>query len=168
MTFERCYRIVVNIGRMHSPRLTVGPSILNLKSALHRMNMGDEHHWWGQYISLRNLIRQDKRNPLRKTLSLQRWALYCKLWDACLDDKIVSKKTGDNIYLKGMFQLEAGSWLIDNLDGCWQDAHNQLETILDRIQEMNDLLSLSMMNQATPHLRAHSCLMNNEKSNHRG
>jgi hypothetical protein len=30
-------------------------------------------------------------------------------------------------YLKGMFQLEASSWLIDHLDGCWHDAHNQSE-----------------------------------------
>jgi hypothetical protein len=36
-------------------------------------------------------------------------------------------KVDDCIYLKGMFQLEASSWLIHNLDGCWQDAHNQPE-----------------------------------------
>jgi hypothetical protein len=27
------------------PRLTMGPSILKPKGALHRMNMGDEHYW---------------------------------------------------------------------------------------------------------------------------
>jgi hypothetical protein len=68
-----------------------------------------------------------EKNFLRKTLSLQRWAFYDKLWDAYLDDLIVSKKVDDNIYLKGMFQLEASSWLINNLDGCWHDAHNQSE-----------------------------------------
>jgi hypothetical protein len=41
-------------------------------------------------------------------------------------------------------------------------------TILKIIQKMNDQLSLSMMNQATPHLGAHSCLINNEGSNHCG
>ena len=30
-------------------------------------------------------------------------------------------------YLKGMFQLEASSWRIDHLDGCWHDVHNQSE-----------------------------------------
>jgi hypothetical protein len=39
---------------------------------------------------------------LRIILSIQQWAFYCKLWDACLDDWIVSKKAGDNIYLKSM------------------------------------------------------------------
>jgi hypothetical protein len=34
-------------------------------------------------------------------------------------------KDGDYIYLKGMFQLEASLWLIENLDGCWHDTHNQ-------------------------------------------
>jgi hypothetical protein len=36
-------------------------------------------------------------------------------------------KVDDRIYLKGMFQLEASSWLTDNLDGCWHDAYNQWE-----------------------------------------
>jgi hypothetical protein len=41
-------------------------------------------------------------------------------------------------------------------------------TILKIIQKMNDRLSSFMMNQATPHLGAHSCLINNERSNHCG
>ena len=40
-------------------------------------------------------------------------------------------------------------------------------TILERIQEMNDLLSSFMTNQATPQLGARSCLINSENSNHR-
>jgi hypothetical protein len=32
----------MNVGRMHPPRLTVGPSILKLKCALHLMNIGDK------------------------------------------------------------------------------------------------------------------------------
>ena len=40
-------------------------------------------------------------------------------------------------------------------------------TILERIQEMNDLLSSFMTNQATPHLGALSSLINSETSNHR-
>jgi len=118
--------IWMNVGRMHPPRLTVGPSILKFKCALHRMNMGDEHHWWCQCISFYDLIWQAGRNPWRRTLSLQRWAFYCKLWDACLDDLAVLWRLMIT-YLKGMFQLEASSWLIDHLDGCWHDAHNQSE-----------------------------------------
>jgi hypothetical protein len=41
-------------------------------------------------------------------------------------------------------------------------------TILERIQEMNDLLSFFMINQATLHLGALSSLTNSESSNHRG
>jgi hypothetical protein len=41
-------------------------------------------------------------------------------------------------------------------------------TILERIQEMNDLLNFLMMNQATLHLGALSSLINNESSNHHG
>jgi hypothetical protein len=41
-------------------------------------------------------------------------------------------------------------------------------TILERIQQMNDLLSSFMMNHAAPHLGAWSCLINNESSNCRG
>jgi len=41
-------------------------------------------------------------------------------------------------------------------------------TILERIQQMNDLLSSFMMNHATPQLGAWSCLINSESSNCRG
>jgi len=66
--------IWMNVGKMHPPRLTVGPSALKLKCTLHRMNMGDEHHWWCQRISFHNLIRRAERNLLKRTLSIQPWA----------------------------------------------------------------------------------------------
>jgi len=75
---------------------------------------------------LHDMIWQAGRNPWRRTLSLQRWAFYCKLWDACLDDLAVLWRLMIT-YLKGMFQLEASSWLIDHLNECWHDAHNQSE-----------------------------------------
>jgi hypothetical protein len=61
--------------------------------------------------------------------------LYCKLWDACLDDWIVSKKTDDNIYLKSIVST-GGKSMTDwkskirlntrkPLDGCWQNTYNQ-------------------------------------------
>jgi hypothetical protein len=40
-------------------------------------------------------------------------------------------------------------------------------TILERIQEMNDLLNFLMINQATLHLGALSSLINSESSNYR-
>ena len=117
--------IWMNARRMHPPRLTVRPSILKLKCTLHCMNMGDEHHWWCQCISCHDLIWQAERNPWRRTLSLQWWALLLQGMRSISGWPDSSKKAGDNIYLKGMFQLEASSWLVDNLDGCWHDAHNQ-------------------------------------------
>jgi hypothetical protein len=41
-------------------------------------------------------------------------------------------------------------------------------TILERIQEMNDLLNFLMMNQATLHLGALLSLINSESSNYHG
>jgi len=61
--------------------------------------------------------------------------LYCKLWDACLDDWIVSKKTDDNIYLKSIVSTRGKSmtdWKSKirlntrkPLNGCWQNTYNQ-------------------------------------------
>jgi len=62
--------IWMNVGRMHPLRLTVVSSVLKPKGALHRMNMGDEHHWWCQCIAFHDLIWQAERNPWRRTLSL--------------------------------------------------------------------------------------------------
>jgi hypothetical protein len=74
--YDRCYLIVAlewMSERCIPPRSTMGPSILKLKCALHRMNMGDEHHWWCQHISFHDLIWQPERNPWERTLSIQRW-----------------------------------------------------------------------------------------------
>jgi hypothetical protein len=111
-------RIWMNVGRMHPLRLTVGPFVLKPKDALHRMNMGDEHHWWCQIISFYKLIWQAKRNPLRRASGMQQRAFYGKLWEACLDDLAVSKKVDDNIYLKsivstgGKFMTSWQSWWV--------------------------------------------------------
>jgi hypothetical protein len=153
--------IWMNVGRMHPLRLTVGPFVLKLKWALHHMNMGDEHHWWCQCISFHDLIWQAKRNPWRRTLSLQWWAFYCKVWDPCLDDLTVPWRL-----------MTAYTWRV-----CfhWRQVHDWLtiltgvgtmhtfnhRTILKRIQE----IKFFMMNQATPHLGAESSLINNRSSN---
>ena len=78
--------------KMHTTKTDCGTIFLNLKCALHRMNMGDEHHWWCQRISFHDLIWQAERNPWRRTLSLQRWAFYCKVWDPCMDDLTVPRR----------------------------------------------------------------------------
>ena len=47
---------------------------------------------------------------------MQQRAFYDKLWEACLDDLIVSKKVDDNIYFKsivstgGKFMTDWPSW----------------------------------------------------------
>jgi hypothetical protein len=46
-------------------------------------------------------------------------------------------KVDDRTYLKGMIPLEASSWLIDNLNGCWYDAHNQSEDNSQKNPEEN-------------------------------
>jgi len=115
MNLDRCYRTIAfewMLERCTPSRLIVGPSILKPKDALHRMNMGDEHHWWCRCIPFHNLIRWAERDPLRWAWSLQQRAFYCKLWDACLEDWIVFMKVNDNIYLKGRSQLEeVRGWL---------------------------------------------------------
>jgi hypothetical protein len=156
--------IWMNVGKMHPPRLTVGPSALKLKCTLHRMNMGDEHHWWCQIISFYKLIWQAKRNLWRRNLSLQWLAFYCKVWDACPDDLAVPWRLMTTYTCGVMFQLEASPWLVDHLDGCWHDAHNQSE---DNSQKNPKEIKSFMMNQATPHLGALSSLINNESSNRR-
>jgi len=159
-----CSCIWMNVERMHPPRMTVGPSILKFKCTLHRMNMGDEHHWWCQCISFHDLIWQAERNPWRRTLSIQRWAFYCKVWDVCLDDLAVPWR-----------MLIAYTWRV-----CfnWRQVHNWLtilmgvgtmhtinqRVILRRIQKRK----FFMMNQATPHLGAWSSLINSESSNRHG
>jgi len=152
-------RIWMNVGRLHPLRLTMGPFVLKLKCALHRMNMGDEHHWWCQCISFHNPIWQAERNPWRRTFSLQRWVFYCKLWDACLDDWMISKKADDNMYLKSTVQLEASSWLIDNFNGRW---HAQ------PIKGQFWRESRRWMKWATSHMEAWSSLRSSKSSNHHG
>ena len=124
--------IWMNVGRIPPPRLTVGPFVLKLKGALHHINMGDKWIIDNSNAFLFIIwLDELRRTYWARTLSIQQWAFYCKLRDACLTCTSGwlgnSMKVDDRIYLKGMFQLEASLWLIDNLDGCWQDAHKQSE-----------------------------------------
>jgi len=87
-------------------------------------------------------------DKLRGIHGEEHWAyndepLYDKLWDACLDDWIISMKTGDNITWRVLFQLEASLWLIDNHDGVGTMRTINAITILRIIQRMNDRLRSS-------------------------
>jgi len=166
MAFERCYRVCIwmNVGRMHPPRLTVVPSVLKLKCALHRMNMGDEHHWWCQIISFYKLIWQAKRDPLRRASGMQHRAFYDKLWEACLDDLAIPWRLMTEHTWRVCFNWrQVHNWLTILMGVDMMHTTNQ-RIILRRIQERKSF----MMNQATPHLGAESSLINSESSNRRG
>jgi hypothetical protein len=86
------------------------------------------------------MIRWAEENLWRRIFSTQRWAYYCKLWEACLEDP--------------MFP--------------WRMHIASYETVLERIQEITNDLNSYIMNRATPYLEVWSSLRNNESSNHHG
>jgi hypothetical protein len=109
------------------------------------MNMGDKMSIINDATAFLFTIWFDK---LREIHEKEHWAyndepLYGKLWDACLDDWIISMKTGDNITWRVLFQLEASLWLIDNHDGVGTMRTINAITILRIIQRMNDRLRSS-------------------------
>jgi len=116
---------------------------------------------------------------LKRTLSIQRWSFYYKLWDAYLDDWIVSKKTDDNIYLKGIV-FTRGKFMID-----WQSrmrltienllmSVGTIRTINERtISQENpeDEWLVKLIHDESSNTTlggAWSCLVSNESRNHRG
>ena len=81
-------------------------------------------------------------------------------------------KVDDNIYLKsivstgGWFHSKIRTTLKNLLIGVGKMITTNQRIILKRNQEMNNLFSYFMMNQATPHLGALSGLINHESDNH--
>ena len=72
MVIDRCYHNFIEwISEMHPPRLTVGPSILKLKCALHRMNMGDKMNIIDDVETFLSTIWFDK---LRGIYEKEHWA----------------------------------------------------------------------------------------------
>ena len=70
--------------------------------ALHRMSMGDRSSIIDEAETFLFTIGLEE---LKGIYWEEHWAynhepLYCKLWDACLDDWMISKKADDNMYLK--------------------------------------------------------------------
>ena len=155
MLSHECF--CMKVGRMHRTHLD-GPwdHLIWSQCALHHMSMGDkkQHHWWGRSISFHNLVRWAEKNLLRKKLSIQRWAFYCKVWNACLNDMIVPWKWMTAYTWRACFNWSrVHNWLTILMGVGTMHTINQ-RTILGRIQEMNDLLSFLMINQATLHLGA--------------
>jgi hypothetical protein len=75
--------IWMNVGRMHPPRLTMGPSVLKLECALHRMNMGDKFNIIDNSNAFLFMIWLDgweelfEENTKLTTMSLLRQAMGC-------------------------------------------------------------------------------------------
>ena len=91
MTPDKCYctaAFKLILKGCTPPKLIMEQYILKPKGTLHYMNMGDRLNIIddANAFLFYNLIRWVERNPLRRTLSIQRRAFYCKLWDTCLDD----------------------------------------------------------------------------------
>ena len=83
MTIERCYhKIALNEcweDAPHPPRLTVGPSDLKLKCALHHMSMGDKSNIIDEAETLLFTIWLDE---LRRTYWERNWAYNDELFTA--------------------------------------------------------------------------------------
>ena len=134
------------------------------------MSMGDKSNIIDEVKTFLFTICSDelRRTYWERTLSIQRWAFYCKVWDASLNDITVPWRWMSIYTLRVCFN---GRQVYDRLTilmGVGTVRTINQRTILDRIQEINDLLSFLMTNQATPHLGALSSLINSESSNHRG
>jgi hypothetical protein len=119
--------IWMNIERMHPPRLTVGPSIFEVQMC----TSPHEYEWWTSLLMPMHFFSRSDltswEESMVKNFELITMSLLRQIMRGMSGRLGSFQKVGDNIYLKGMFQLEASSWLIDHLDGCWHDVHNQSE-----------------------------------------
>ena len=129
MTFDRCYHksyICRNAGRMHPPRLTVGPFVLKLKCTLHRMNMGDNM----------NIIDDANTFLFKDLIRWVRRTFWGKHW-AYNDEPFPAKY---EMHVGMTWQFHDYGWLhilewcfsrrqvhdrLTILMGCWHDAYNQ-------------------------------------------
>jgi hypothetical protein len=118
------------MSERHPPRrLTVGPSILEIKDALHRMNMGDKMNIIDDATAFLFTIWLEK---LREIHEKEHWAYNDESFTASYEMHVWTTRWFPwrlviTYTWRVLFQLEASSWLIDNHDGCWHDAHNQSE-----------------------------------------
>jgi hypothetical protein len=127
----------MNVEKAPTLKIDYKTICFEAKCALHRMSMGDKSNIIDEAETFLCTIWLEE---LRGIYWEEHWAynhelLCCKLWDACLDDWIVFKKTDDNIYLKSIVST-GGKSMTDwqskmrlntrkLLDGCWQNTHNQ-------------------------------------------
>jgi hypothetical protein len=128
-------------------RLTVRPSVLKIKGALYRMNMGDKMNIIDDANTFLFKIWFDElRRTMKKNNKLTTMSLLLQSIRSMSGWLGSSMKNGDHIYLNGMFQRrQVHDWLTILMNAGRIHIVNQ-RTILERIQEMNDLLSSFMMN----------------------
>jgi hypothetical protein len=127
--------------------LTVRPSVLKIKGALYRMNMGDKMNIIDDANTFLFTIWFDElRRTMKKNNKLTMMSLLLQSIRSMSGWLGSSMKDGDHIYLNGMFQRRQGhDWLTILMSAGRIHTANQ-RTILEWIQEMNDLLSSFMMN----------------------
>jgi hypothetical protein len=130
MTFEWCYRIVAFEWM--------------LERCTHQDWLWDHLLWssnahFTAWIWVMNIIDNAKSfpfmiwfNKLREIHEKEHWAYNDESFTASYEMHVWTTRWFPwrlviTYTWRVLFQLEASSWLIDNHDGCWHDAHNQSE-----------------------------------------
>ena len=165
MTPDRCYRVSAfgwTSNICIPPRFTMGPSILKLKCALHRMNMGDNMNIIDDAKSVIFTIWFDKLRGIHREIH------------RAYNDELFTAKHEIHVWMTWQFhegwwpyilkwcfnRRQVHDWLTNVMGVGMMHAINQ-RIILRRSQERKSF----MMNQAVPHLGAGSSLMNDASSN---
>ena len=111
----------MNVGKASTSKTYCGTICFKAGWALHRMSMSDKSSIIDESETFLFTIWLEE---LKGIYWEEHWEyhyepLYCKLWDACLDDWMISKEAMITYTWRVLFQLEASSWLIDNFNGRW-------------------------------------------------
>ena len=125
MLSHRC--IGMNVRKMHTTKTDCGTICFGAQCALHRMNMGDNMNIIDDVETFLSTIWFNK---LRGIHEKDHWAYNDESFTASYEMYVWTTgwfpwRLMITYTWKVLFQLEASSWLINNLDGCWHDAHNQ-------------------------------------------
>jgi len=116
MLSHSCIRM--NVRKMHTTKTDCG----TIYSEAQMRTSPHEYGWWTSlmmpthFLSWSDLTSWEE--SMEKNIELTTMSpFYCKVWDPCLDDLTVPKRLVITYTWKVLFQLEASSWLINNLDG---------------------------------------------------
>jgi hypothetical protein len=125
MLSHSCIRM--NVRKMHTTKTDCGTICFGAQCALHRMNMGDNMNIIDDVETFLSTIWFNK---LRGIHEKDHWAYNDESFTASYEMYVWTTgwfpwRLMITYTWKVLFQLEASSWLINNLDGCWHDAHNQ-------------------------------------------